>query len=339
MKTGLSYHFRLVAALLVASCGPVLAQQTAPMQPAPPEPGMQPANMPPGGMPPAELPRPGSLNYVQGEVASAGQPLSPQSVGRFSLRPGQDLSTGNGYAEVLLTPGAFLRIGPHSQLRFSAVGLADTRIDLARGNALVEVDQFISGTHLEVTLAAASVDMLKKGLYGFAADPPAARVFDGKADVVTQAAHRDIGKHDQVALANNPQLKKSDFDENQAKQDQLYVWSAARSRTESEQNKLVAQNSAGYYPLADGWFWDPYADYYGFWGPGYWNSPFGFGFYGGFYPGFYHGFYGGRRGGWHGGWSHAGGWHGGHAFVGVHGNGVAGGFHGGGFHGGGGGHR
>jgi hypothetical protein len=344
MKTDSNRHLRLVVALLAtATCG--LAQvagnynnQTAqqpPMQQPPPQQGapMQPGSMPPGGMPPAELPRPGSLNYVQGEVSAAGQPLTLQSVGHFALQPGQSLDTGNGYVEVLLTPGAFLRVGPNSEFRMTAVGLADTRIDLAHGSALVEVDQFIAGTHLEVTLASTSVDMLKKGLYGFTANPPAIRVFDGKADVVGMTNHRDVGKHDQIELANNPELKKSSFDENQAKLDPLYVWSAARSRSESDQNKLVAQNSAGYYPVGEGWFWDPYADYYGFWGPGFFNSPFGFGFYGGFYPGFYHGFYGGFRGGWHGG-GH-GGWHGGHAFVGVHGNGIAGGFHGGGFHGGG----
>ena len=60
---------------------------------------------------------------------------------------------GDGYVEVLLTPGAFLRVGPNSELSLSAVGLADTRINLSRGNALVEVDQLISGTHLEVTIA------------------------------------------------------------------------------------------------------------------------------------------------------------------------------------------
>jgi len=301
---------------------------------------MQPGSMPPGGMPPAELPRPGSLNYVQGEVSANGQPLTLQSVGHFALQPGQVLDTGNGYVEVLLTPGAFLRVGPNSEFRMTAVGLADTRVNLTRGNALVEVDQFISGTHLEVTLASTSVDMLKKGLYGFTANPPDIRVFDGKADVIGLAEHRELGKHDQIVLANNQALKKSHIDEDQAKQDPLYVWSAARSRAESEQNSLVAQNYAGYYPAGDGWFWDPYADYYGFWGPGYFYSPFGFGFYGGFYPGFYHGYYGRWHGGWHGG---HGGWHGGHAFVGVHGNGIAGGFHGGGFHGGGfhggGGHR
>jgi hypothetical protein len=292
--------------------------------------------MPPGGMPPAGMPRPGSVNYVQGQASSAGQPLTIQSVGHFALTPGQSVETGNdGYVEVLLTPGAFLRVGPDSEFNFTAVGLADTRITLAHGNALVEIDQLIAGTHEEVTFGPTSVDMLKKGLYGFAANPALIRVFDGKADVIGATSHDDAGKHDQIALTDNPALKKSSFDENQAKQDPLFVWSAARSRAESEQNKLVSQNPAGYYPSGDGWFWDPYTNFYGFWGPGSFYSPFGFSFFGGFYPGFYHGYYGGfRQGGFR-----QGGYGGGHAFVGVHGNGVSGGFHGGGFHGGGGGGR
>lgn len=203
-----SDHLRLVFALLVtATCGfaqaaggyNVQTPQQAPMQQGPPT---QPGSMPPGGMPPAELPRPGSVNYIQGEVSAAGQPLTLQSVGHFALQPGQILDTGNdGYAEVLLTPGAFLRVGPASEFRMTAVGLADTRVNLTRGIALVEADQFISGTHLEVTLASTSVDMLKKGLYGFMANPPGLRVFDGKADVVGMTNHRDVGKHDQIVLA------------------------------------------------------------------------------------------------------------------------------------------
>jgi hypothetical protein len=342
MKTATNDGLRLVIALLAtATCSfaqapgdynnqpaqQIQAQQAPGQQGVP----LQPGSMPPGGMPPAQLPRPGSVNYVQGQVSAQGQPVTLQSVGHLALQPGQAIDTGSdGYAEVLLTPGAFLRVGPNSEFSVTAVGLADTRINLVRGNALIEVDQLISGTHLEVTVASTSVDMLKKGLYVFTASPPGLRVFDGKADVVGMTEHRDAGKNDQILFADNPNLKKSSFDENQAKQDPLYVWGAARSKAESDQNKLVAQNSAGYYPVGDGWFWDPYASYYGFWGPNFFYSPFGFGFYGGFYPGFYHGFYGGFRHGSYGG---------GHAFVGVHGNGISGGFHGGGFHGGGGGHR
>lgn len=326
MKTASKDRLRLVVALLAtAACS--FAQAPGAYNNSPAQ-QMQPGSMPPGGMPPAELPRPGSVNYVQGQVSSAGQPLTLQSVGHFALLPAQILETASdGYVEVLLTPGAFLRVGPNSEFSLTAVGLADTRINLTRGNALVEVDQFISGTHLEVTLASTSMDILKKGLYGFTAAPPGVKVFDGKADVVGMTSHASAGKHDQIMIDDNPKLKRSGFDETQAKQDALYVWSAARGKAESDQNKLVAQNPAGDYPVGDGWFWDPYTSFYGFWGPGFFYSPFGFSFYGGFYPGFYHGFYGGFRRGYP---------VGGHAFVGIHGNGVNGGFHGGGFRGGGG---
>ena len=323
-------HLMKLAFALLAAAACAFAQAPGGFN-NPPEQQIQPGSMPPGGMPPAQMPRPGSVNYVEGQVSSTGQPLTLQSVGHFALQPGQVLDTaGDGYVEVLLTPGAFLRVGPNSEFSLTAVGLSDTRINLVRGNALIEVDQFISGTHLEVTLASTSVDMIKKGLYGFTATPPDVKVFDGKADVVGMTSHGAAGKHDQILIDDNPRLKRSGFDENQAKQDALYVWSSARSKAESDQNKLVSQNPAGYYPVGDGWFWDPYTSFYGFWGPGFFYSPFGFGFYGGFYPGFYHGFYGGFRRGYP---------VGGHAFVGIHGNGVSGGFHGGGFHGGGGGRR
>jgi hypothetical protein len=287
--------------------------------------------------PSPESVRPGSLNYVEGQVSSNGQPIDLHEVGHFALQPGQSLETGNGYAEVLLTPGAFLRIGPNSEFRLTSVGLADTRINLGRGNALLEADEVIPGTHLEVTVGNTSGDLLKKGLYEFSANPQDFRVFDGKLDVIGMAKTRDIGKGDQIALANGDNLKKTSFDLNQAKTDPLYVWSEARSRDEAARNQLVAKNSAGYVPVGAGWFWDPYAGYYGFWPSAYLYSPFGFGFYGGYYPGFYVGYYGGYRG-FRGGFLHASA----PRFDGVHGNGV--GFHGGGgggFHsaGGGGGRR
>ena len=261
------------------------------------------------GAPPPQAVRPGSINYVEGQVVANGQTLGPQAVGHFFLEANEPLETNNGYAEVLLTPGAFLRIGPNSEIRMTAIGLADTRINLLRGNALVEADQVMPGGHLEVTLGSTSVDLAKKGLYGFAVNPQDVRVFDGKADVIGMTKSRSIGKHDEILLADNGQLKKTSFNENQAKHEPLYAWSEARDREEAAQNKLVAQNPGSYTIGAGGWYWNPYVNYWGFWPSAYLYSPFGFGFYGGFYPGFYGGYYGGFRGG----------------FVGVHGNGVGGG--------------
>jgi hypothetical protein len=239
--------------------------------------------------------RPGSLNYVEGQVSSAGLILTPQSVGQFALQPGQSLNTGNGYAEILLTPGAFLRVGNNSELRLTAVGLANTRVDLVHGTAMIEVDQLVNGTQLTVGINNTSTDVLKRGLYSFDANQPAARVLDGKLKVNAAGRSRDIGRDDQILLAGND-MKKTGFDPSQARMDPLYVWSEARSRDEAGQNQLAYRNSSGFVPVGAGWFWDPYASYYGFWPSAYLYSPFGFGFYGGYYPGFYGGYYGARYG-------------------------------------------
>lgn len=331
IKTHSNYSLKLVLALL-GSASYILAQTSTynnGQLAAPPGAPMQRQSSPPQGSA-----RPGSLNYLEGQVSANGQPLNLQAVGRFVLQPGQSLETGgNSFAEVLLTPGSFLRLGSNSEVRLTSAGLADTRISLTRGSALIEADQVISGSHLEVTIDTTSIDLEKKGLYGFAANPPDVKVFDGKANVISLQKHREIGKHDQVLLAGNDRIKKTSFDENQAKSDPLYVWSETRSREEAAQNKLVAQNPNGYTPVGGGWFWDPYANYYGFWPSAFLDSPFGFGFYGGYYPGFYGGYFGAyHRGGFWRGHPLVGGVRG---FTGFHGNGVAGGFHGGGFHGGG----
>jgi hypothetical protein len=314
-----SYGFLRAVVILLASATFSLAQTSGNYN-----------NGRPATQQPAESVRPGSLNYVEGQVSSNGQILSPQAVGNFALEPGQSLQTGSGYAEVLLTPGAFLRIGPNSDFRLDSVGLADTRVSLVHGSAMLEADQMVQGTRLEVGVGGATADVLKKGLYSFNANPQTMRVLDGKLKVASATKTREIGGDDQILLANGDNLKKTDFDKSQAKSDPLYVWSEARSRAEANQNAMVAENGDGYAPVGRGWFWDPYAGYYGFWpAESFLYSPFGFGFYGGYYPGFYggYGFYRGYRGFYAG---HAASVH---AYGGVHAFG--GGFHGGGFHGGG----
>ncbi len=328
MKTNKINPLRLSLVLLASAvCG---VAQTGGYYNSPPlQNGVSAGAMRPG--PSAEAVRPGSLNYVEGQVSSGGQQLTPQAVGHFALQPGQALTTGTGYAEVLLTPGAFLRLGPNSELSMASVGLSDTQIKLTGGNALVEVDQLINGTHLEVTIGTISADMLKRGLYQFSASPADFKVFDGQLDVIGHTHNHKIGKGDQILVGTGENLKKTGFNTQQAKTDPIYVWSQARSRDEAQQNQLAAANSYGYMPVGGGWFWDPYLNYYGFWpADGFLYSPFGFGFYGGFYPGFYGGYYGIHRHGFIGG-GFAGrgfvghGFAGGHGFSGMHGNGVGGG--------------
>jgi hypothetical protein len=56
----------------------------------------------------------GTLNYVEGQASIGDQALNSKSIGTVELQAGQSLVTEKGKAEVLLTPGVFLRIGNNS---------------------------------------------------------------------------------------------------------------------------------------------------------------------------------------------------------------------------------
>jgi FecR protein len=288
---------------------------------------------------------PGTLNYIEGQASIEGRPLSSQSVGNTTLQAGQVIATANGKAEILLTPGIFLRLGDNSTVQMVSPDLAHTEIKLEQGRANVEVDQIYPQNTILIDLKNGQTQLLKNGLYAFDAGNSTVGVLDGKASVYPgtnlQANVKPIevkgGR--QLALNGEP-LKPQRFNKDEATADPFYKWSSLRSQYLGEANLNLAEQYAGYSDFYPGWYWA--GGPFGYtWLPGdglFWN-PFGFGFYSPFYirgGGFIYGGYG--RGFY--------GYHGGHPVGGFHGGAVAahgGGFHGGGgagFHGGGGGgHR
>jgi hypothetical protein len=52
-------------------------------------------------------PQPGTVNYIEGHAAIGAEALTDKSVGSAKLGAGQSLSTEDGKAEILLTPGIF----------------------------------------------------------------------------------------------------------------------------------------------------------------------------------------------------------------------------------------
>jgi hypothetical protein len=284
----------------------------------------------------ANVARPGTVNYVEGAAYLNGEQITDKSVGSIDLNPGQELTTQAGHAEILLTPGVFLRLDNNSAVKMIAPDLTHTQLQLEHGRAGVEVDEIHPQNNLDILDSGVSTQLVKNGFYEFNADQPAVRAFDGKAAVeVGDGKYRVVKDHHELALAAAPDAKPLakekpvDFDVNAAKDD-LYNWNSLRSQYLAEANNQIAGQYASGPGFAPGWYWDPYMWDYTFIGVGPFYSPFGWGFY----PFGWGGLYGGW--GWYGGhW----GYHGiGHVGAPVHG--FSGGFHGGmgGFHGGGG-HR
>lgn len=296
-----------------ASTNQTTYQSNALANPNGPNPDAYPENAPGPGYPygsayPAEPPRPGTINYIEGAATLDGNPIDNRSVGSQAMSAGDTLTTGNGKAEILLTPGIFLRVGSNSEVKMISPDLESTRIQLDHGRAGVEVDQIFPQNMVQIIDNGVTAQLMKPGYYEFQAAPPEAMVFKGEARIQAGVgSHFGEGKwtalkeHHQMAL--EPGTHEKPFGLNaHPNDDALYNWSSLRSHYLAEANQQIAEQYYGpaFYP---GWYWDPYMWNYTYLGWDPFFSPFGWGFYpwAGFYGGW--GFYGG---GWYGGhgWHH-----------------------------------
>ncbi|MGA7342904.1 MAG: hypothetical protein WBE72_17035 [Terracidiphilus sp.] len=277
----------------------------------------------------ANAARPGTVNYIEGAAYLDGRPLSNKSVGSVEMNAGEELTTGNGKAEILLTPGIYLRVDDRSAVKMVSPDLELTQMEVDRGRAGVEVDQIFPQNDVQVMDGGVTTQLVKTGYYEFDANHPEAMVFRGRAEVeVGDGKYEAIKNHHELMLEDGAHVKTVNF-EARGTGDDLYNWSSLRSQYLAEANNQISGEYAYAPGFNPGWYWDPYAWDYTFLGMDPFFSPFGWGFYpigwGGYWGGFYgRGFYGrGYYGGFRG------------AMGGFHGGGF-GGFHGGGGFGGGG---
>jgi hypothetical protein len=110
---------------------------------------------------------PGTLNYVEGQASIEGQALSSREIGSTELGSGQSLTTEQGRAELLLTPGVFLRLGNNSSAKMISPQLTNTQLALSKGEALVEVDEIHPENDILIKEAGTTTRLQKTGLYDF----------------------------------------------------------------------------------------------------------------------------------------------------------------------------
>jgi len=112
----------------------------------------------------AAPPQPGTINYLEGQASLNGQALTQSAVGAVTIEGGQVLTTQNGRAEILLTPGIFFRIGNNAAVQMDSSGLANTVLTLQRGRALVEVANILPENNVVINENGASTRLLKPGI-------------------------------------------------------------------------------------------------------------------------------------------------------------------------------
>lgn len=228
---------------------------------------------------------PGTLNYVEGQASIGSETLNAKSIGSAELQTGQVLSTENGKAEILLTPGVFVRLADNSAVSMVSPDLTNTQLTLNKGEAMVEVDEIHPENDIRITENGVSTRLLKTGLYDFAAAQNQVRVFSGKAVVYDGDHAVTIKGGHELALNSGEKPKAQGFNKKEYEANDLYRWSSLRSDYLAEANVQTAQIyvADGWYGagwFGAGWYWSPWFDAYTFLpADGFFYNPFGWGFY------------------------------------------------------------
>src|SRR5579864_193026 len=181
----------------------------------------------------------GVVHFFEGAVYLGDRPLESH-LGRFpSMPPGAELRTADGRAEVLLTPGAFLRIGEKSAIRMVANDLADTRVELLAGSVIVDSGEPNSGTSITLIYKDWRVHFLQKGIYRINSDPPCLWARTGQAEVFagTNEQPVSVGRGMILPFANVlvPEASGEPSD------DAFSEWAIGRRQSISADNAISAQ--------------------------------------------------------------------------------------------------
>jgi hypothetical protein len=238
----------------------------------------------------------GVIHYIEGDVSIDGTNIHPKFAQYPEVKEGQVLATDEGRAEVLLTPGVFLRLAEDSSVRMISNSLADTRLEVLSGSALVEVGELLDHNAVTLETRGVQIELPKRGLYRMDADSARLRVYDGQALVIAGSQKIKAKKKHEIAL-DTDQLADAKFDPK--KTDPFYRWSARRANYIAAANIISARTAArsGYSSSLLGgqlgWNWNPWFGMYTFTpATGMYWSPFGSPFYN---PGVVTGLYYPRR--------------------------------------------
>ena len=89
-----------------------------------------------------------------------------------------------GFAELLLTPGAYLRLGSNAEVVLDNTGLTSVALHVNAGEAIIEVVEITGETPIRVTTGQTSVNLRDPGIFRFR--DGVATVIEGKFETATE---------------------------------------------------------------------------------------------------------------------------------------------------------
>jgi hypothetical protein len=129
----------------------------------------------------------GLVHFSEGTVSIDGRTVFPIN-GRFpEIREGSLLDTNEGKVEILLAPEVFLWLSQNSKICMQRNSLADTRVELLEGSAVVQSTELLPDNRVTLVYKGSQVLLSAHTLYRIDAPSSQLTVLMGEA-TVTQGA-------------------------------------------------------------------------------------------------------------------------------------------------------
>ena len=209
----------------------------------------------------------GLVNHVEGEVNVPVNENVPE---------GTPIRTGaGGYAEILLNPGSFLRLGAHSEAILEGAELTDIRVRLVDGVAILEAAEIPEEFPITVLTGNLRTSVIKDGIYKFG--DGRATVLEGELGVADLDLAWEKGWTIYFDRVYRAARAGSDAPETNVER-----WSRTRAALLAEANNRVYRSLLStrnvVYPasLAEYWIWMPNVGSWAFFPMGRYQSPYGY---------------------------------------------------------------
>ena len=180
----------------------------------------------------------GVVQYVEGRAYLNDQLVEPK-FGQFpDIKENQEFRTEEGRAEILLTPGVFLRLAERSAIRMLSNRLTDTRVEVLSGSAMIECSDVPKDNSIQAVYKGNAIRLQKQGLYRIDTQPARLRVYEGETVVTDASGQLTLKGGKQTNLGGV--LLAENFDRKDT--DALYSWSDRRAGYVSQAN-IVSANA------------------------------------------------------------------------------------------------
>lgn len=217
----------------------------------------------------------GLVHYIEGNVLLAGKALEVRPAQFPQIKENQELRTEEGRAEMLLTPGVFLRMAENTAIRMVSTRLTDSRVEFLSGSVLIESADALKENSVTLMVGDSVIRPRRAGLYRLDSDPAVLRVLDGQAAV--EAGGKSLLLKDGRMLQLSGEMAVEKFDPKVG--DAFARWSMRRGEYISMANISAAKmiSDSGRRWTNSLWGWNPY---FGMWtflpAHGSFFSPYGF---------------------------------------------------------------